>query len=221
MNKIFGTRGLLTFLAASSSAFAQNQPATTSLRPEITISVHDYAGVPASLLAAAEGHARGIFRNAGLATVWLNCGPKLESIEPKTCYITDATHLTFKILPHAISSQARNRNEVLGTALLDEKGTGYFAYAFYDRVRRLADDQGLGYALLGAVLAHETGHLLLGSNSHSLTGIMSAHWEYKELANISKSAMTFVSAQSKIIQDRLKIPQPERTRQPDVVGAAL
>ena len=44
----------------------KTQP-TTSSSPEVSISVHDYANVPTSvLLAAAEVQAREIFRHAGL-----------------------------------------------------------------------------------------------------------------------------------------------------------
>jgi hypothetical protein len=44
--------------------------------------------------------------------------------------------------------------------------------------------------------------LLLGSASHSPSGIMSAHWDYEELRNVSEGAMWFVPAQSKIMRDR-------------------
>ena len=53
MNKISGTCALLTLLAVS-------------LSPTVSISVHDYAEVPAPVLAAGEGQAREVFRQAGL-----------------------------------------------------------------------------------------------------------------------------------------------------------
>jgi hypothetical protein len=81
--------------------------------------------------------------------------------------VTDPTHLVLKILPHALSAQVRDRGDVLGEAIVDERGVGYYAYAFYDRVQRVAEERQLGHALLGAVLAHEIGHLLLGSNCHT------------------------------------------------------
>jgi hypothetical protein len=104
----------------------------------VSISVHDYADVPTPLLAAAEDQAMEIFRRAGLATVWLNCSPKLEKVEPRSCYFSDTTHLTLKISCHAMNAKVRDRIDVLGTAYPDEKGTGYFAYVFYDRVQELA-----------------------------------------------------------------------------------
>ncbi len=211
MYKISGTCCLLTFLAVPAFAFAQNPP-TTSLSPEVSISVHDYADVPTPLLAAAEDQAREIYRHAGLETVWMNCSPKLEreKLEPGSCYFSDTSHLTLKISPRAMNAQFRNRIDVLGTSYPDEKGVGYFAYVFYDRIQELAQRRRLGHALLADVMAHEFGHLLLGSTSHSASGIMCAHWNYERLRNLSEGAMAFVPAQSRIMRDRLRVRQSER-----------
>jgi len=102
----------------------------------VTISVYDYALVPPEILPAAEGDARRIFQQAGVETVWVNCLPKPEKIESKGCYAVDATHLLLKILPHALSAQVRDRSDVLGDAIVDEKGVGYYAYTFYDCRRK-------------------------------------------------------------------------------------
>jgi hypothetical protein len=209
MNKISATCCLLT-LAAPAFAFGQNPPTITPLNPAVSISVHDYADVPSPLLAAAEEQAMEIFRRAGLATVWRNCSPKLEKVEPRSCYFSDTTHLTLKIRRHAMNAKVRDRIDVLGTAYPDEKGTGYFAYVFYDRVQELAQRQGLGHALLADVMAHEIGHLLLGSTSHSTSGVMCGRWNYEELRNVAEGTMLFIPAQSRIMRDRLRFRESER-----------
>jgi hypothetical protein len=203
-----GTCALLTFLAVP--AFAQKPPTLMPLNPEVSISVHDYADVPTPLLAAAEDQARKTFQHAGLDTVWLNCSPKLEEVEPRSCYFSDTTHLTLKISPHALHAKVRDRIDVLGTAYPDEKGTGYFAYVFYDRIQELAQRRRLGHALLADVMAHEIGHLLLGSTSHSASGIMCAHWNYEELREVSEGAISFIPAQSRTMRDRLRAHQSGR-----------
>jgi len=190
------------FLMAASPGFSQSLPEAPRMA-DITISVYDYANVPVELLGAAEEDARRIFRQAGVDTVWATCLPKPEKVVAD-CYIVDATHLIMKILPRAISAQARDRSDVLGTALVDEKGVGYYVYVFYDNVRRVAEDRELGHTLLGDVLAHEIGHLLLGSNSHSVSGIMSAHWYGGELRRISEGAMLFTPSQSRTLRERLE-----------------
>jgi len=205
VNRIFETSSVFIFLAVAPFALAQAPSSSDApLSPEMTISVHDYADVPSKLLSAAENQAREIYRRAGLETAWLNCSPKLENIEPESCHFTDATHLTLKISPRALNVLVRDRLDVLGTAYPDDKGVGYFAYVFYDRVQELAVRQRLGNGLLADVMAHEIGHLLLGSNSHSLSGIMSAHWNYDQLRNISEGTMWFIPAQSRMMRDRLR-----------------
>src|SRR6267143_1473220 len=176
------------FLVAASYGFSQTQ-ATVVPGAEITIFLYDYANVSTALLAKAEEDAQRIFRQAGVGTVWATCLPKTEKVQAGDCHSVDATHLMLKILPRAISSQARDRSDVLGTALVDEKGVGYYAYVFYDSVRRVGEERKIGHTMLGDVLAHEIGHLLLGSNSHSVSGIMSAHWYGEELRRISEAAM--------------------------------
>jgi hypothetical protein len=203
LNRIFEMCAGMMFLLAASPGFSQT-PATGPAREEITISVYDYARVSTELLAAAEEDARGVFRQAGVETVWATCLPKLEKTQPNDCYTADTTHLMLKILPRAISAQARDRSDVLGAALVDGKGVGYYAYVFYDSVQRVAEERKLGHAVLGDVLAHEIGHLLLGSNSHSLSGIMSAHWSGEDLRRISEAAMLFTPNQGRMLRDRLE-----------------
>lgn len=183
---------------------------------EVSISVYDYAHVPSQTLAQAEHEARRVFQQAGVETVWITCFPKPEKIEPNRCSPVDATHLMLKILPSAISAQARDRSDVLGTALVDENGVGYYAYVFYGSVRRVAEERRLGHALLGDVLSHEIGHLLLGSNSHSVSGIMSANWHGTELRNISEGSMCFLPSQSRRMRERLGSHQLDS---PPITGA--
>jgi hypothetical protein len=228
VNGIFEACAALTFLAVAPLGFAQTPTPSTSLNPKVSISVHDYADVPTVLLASAEDQAREIFRQAGLETVWLNCSPQLEKLElePGSCYFSDSTHLTLKISSHAMNAQVRSRLDVLGTAYLDEKGAGYFAYVFYDRTQELAQRRRLGHALLADVMAHEIGHLLLGSTSHSVRGIMCAHWNYEELKKVSEGAMSFIPSQSRIMRDRLRSHQSGRSeqapdaRQPKIAATA-
>jgi hypothetical protein len=202
VKRVLETCLILMFVAVPRLVPGQTPPPSPT-RPEVTISVHDYADVTPGLLSAAEGHAKEIYRRAGLETIWLNCSTKLERIEAESCRFCDNTHLTLKILPHAVNAQVRDRIDVLGTAYPSDKAGGYFAYVFYDRVQELAVRKRLGHALLADVMAHEIGHLLLGSNVHSANGIMSARWDYDELRSIGEGAMSFIPSQSKEMRNRL------------------
>ena len=50
--------------------------------------------------------------------------------------------------------------------------------------------------LLGAMMAHEIGHLLLGVNSHSGEGIMSIPWDVHKLQQINLGDLGFTPEQA-------------------------
>ena len=52
-------------------------------------------------------------------------------------------------------------------------------------------------------MAHELGHLLLGSNSHSRAGIMRAHWQGEELHRLSRGNLWFTSEQANHMRGKL------------------
>ena len=203
MSSTSGSCTALILLLVVSAGLAQSGPSANSATGPVTIAVYDYAHIPDGFLAAAEEDGRRIFRKAGLETVWVSCFPKAAPVESESCRIVDRNHLVIKILPHAISEQDHDRQGAFGYAIVDDNGTGYYTYAFYDRIERVTEERKLGHALLGAVMAHEIGHLLLGSNSHSVSGIMTAHWDGTELRRISEGNMCFLSRQSQVIKDRM------------------
>jgi hypothetical protein len=51
--------------------------------------------------------------------------------------------------------------------------------------------------ILGHVLAHETGHLLLGADSHSVSGIMHVPWRVKDLEIMAEGRMLFTPGEAR------------------------
>jgi hypothetical protein len=51
--------------------------------------------------------------------------------------------------------------------------------------------------ILGCVIAHELGHLLLGSNGHSDRGIMQSQWEPRQVKQLLTGSLLFTTEQSK------------------------
>ena len=86
-----------------------------------------------------------------------------------------------RILPGSTPSR-----HAFGEATLGFAEGGNLASVFYKRVEDLTwfldgHDEHETPMLLGDVIAHEIGHLLLGTNSDSPTGIMSAKWDREYL----------------------------------------
>ena len=75
-----------------------------------------------------------------------------------------------------------------------ERGVGTLATVFVDRVLWFAAkaevDPGL---VLGRAVAHEIGHLVLGTTRHTITGLMRAVWSREELKRNRPADWQFTS----------------------------
>ena len=72
---------------------------------------------------------------------------------------------------------------------------------FFHRVEQLSRDTDTSPAvILGHMLAHELGHLLLGLGSHSSRGIMRIPWREKQLKLAEMGGFTFSAKQAKAMR---------------------
>jgi hypothetical protein len=71
----------------------------------------------------------------------------------------------------------------------------YMAYAYFDRVRAFAFERNLFLGtVLGHVIAHELGHLLL-REGHAAAGLMRAPWTAADLRAMQRGRLGFTTAQ--------------------------
>ena len=96
-----------------------------------------------------------------------------------------------------------NKLFIFGEAFLGPDGKGAYADVFFNRLRQTAGKLNIAQ-LLGAVSAHELGHLLLGSHSHALIGIMEPTWGPESLRRISMGNLTFTPEQHRSMRSRLQ-----------------
>src|SRR5439155_9221543 len=90
------------------------------------------------------------------------------------------THEVIVRITHATSRTGANS---LGDSMIDlQHETGTFATIYGDRVASMAALAGFDAGkLLGRAMAHELGHLLLGTAAHSPRGLMRAYWRVQDL----------------------------------------
>ena len=74
---------------------------------------------------------------------------------------------------------------------------GFYAIVYYSEIRRLAElDRAVSSGeILGYVMAHEIGHLLLGPQHHDGT-VMKSHWGAAEVEMIRRRELRFNRSQN-------------------------
>jgi hypothetical protein len=159
----------------------------------ITVLVNDSASVKPPLLRRAELEATRLFDAAGIEIQWVNCGETDECrhiLGPK------------EFVLHIVAGCQTRSDLVFGVAFLGEDGRGQYSDVFFDRLQQTQGEVDLAL-LLGAVSAHELGHLLLGSNSHSRIGIMQPRWGSEGLHKIGTGRLLFTPEQARSMRNRI------------------
>jgi Aspartyl protease len=179
--------------------FSWEQSAAASA---ITVAIYDDAQLSPRVLADAEDEATRIYQRAGIPILWIGCNPsKMDARSDSRCQDPpSAMNLNLRIVPHARKSS----DDIFGVAFLSAEGTGAYSDVFYDSVEQLDRDWHVGIArMLGHVMAHELGHLVLGSNAHSRQGIMRQSWHVDELHRASMGALLFSEEQGRSMRGKL------------------
>jgi hypothetical protein len=164
--------------------------------PKITIRLFNYAHLREKLLNKTKDQVDLIYRNTGLEVVWADCpvGQEDRSSYPACTKVRDETHLFLRIFG---TTPKGTKGEKIGEALLSAR----IANIYEDRVLREAQRLNASLArILAHAIAHEVGHLLLGSNSHAPTGIMVVKWSHKDVISICRFGLSFTPQQAEFIR---------------------
>lgn len=169
---------------------------------QIRIRVYNYAGVSEDVLQKAEDVTTDIFQKAGVDFVWFTCARNGKFSDKASCPdAMDTTDLILNIVPHSMSKGLRRKDEVEGLAVDGPDNFSGHAWVFFDRAKEVAAKHLLNLAnVLGNLMAHELGHLLLGSSSHSKIGLMRAGWSREEFIAANRGELSFSVSERERIQ---------------------
>jgi hypothetical protein len=196
---------VLGFLFTASFAWAgQPSAVSTDEGQQITIGVYDYAQAGLGILLKAEHVADGILKNAGVSIVWLACSAdKTAPGNPRCEDLIGPLKIVVHIEPDFMTRKLRQKSDVFGLAAGIEEGEfPRDVWIFYDQAKELTVNKKLILPqILGSVIAHELGHLLLGANCHSMTGLMRARWSWEELIAADRGELDFSNSERARIQN--------------------
>jgi len=157
---------------------AQQLPAPVVLR--IRVLVCDQAGVPRETLIEAQRLASFVFQEAAIELLWLDGG---QSSVTEADYVL-RIHCCFEKL----NTRLHRRTVAFAPA------RGRHITVFWDRIRTEAAAGSHPEALmLGYVVAHELGHLLLPPGYHSPYGIMQNRLNYDDWSRVRRVGNLFFS----------------------------
>ena len=153
---------------------AEERPA-----PELTVRLYNAFGASSQDILAAQRTAGRILQAAGVRANWRECwrDPGMARAGMRVCAETlHSTEVIVRIVTGG--SEARNGRMGLGYSLVvAPSGAATLATVFGDRVSEVARRVRVApTTLLGRAIAHEVGHLLLGTDHHTSDGLMRAHW---------------------------------------------
>jgi hypothetical protein len=133
---------------------------------------------------------------ASVSIVWTVC-------TPGSCLSPVPAALKIRIVQSPADSGASAH--LLGHALIDpQTQSGELATVFVDRTQRLASELGIDdRVLLGRTIAHELGHLLMGTATHAGAGLMREVWLRDELVGTRPNDWAFDALDAAAIRDRL------------------
>lgn len=165
---------------------------------EVTIFVNDSVRVSPAVLDKAEGETARIFRRANIDVTWVNCQGKVAG---DACRVPPSTN---QFVLHIVPNGKTSGDSVFGVAFLGPDGRGKYCDVFFNLIEEAHRKSGANLPrLLGAVVAHEFGHLLLGSQAHSWMGVMEPVWEEQSMRQVEMGTLLFTREQSARMKERI------------------
>jgi hypothetical protein len=151
--------------------------AETAQALPIDLQIKNEAQVPPDVLEKSLDQVTRIYAHARLEVRWTDAAPRF----------------TVKISPQVLG-YGRSASPVMGVAFRRPGGSmvQVFLKQVQDFARVYRVDLG---TMLAHVIAHEVGHLLLGT-PHSPTGLMQAGWDKTVVHEAARGALTFTDAQA-------------------------
>ena len=162
--------------------------------PSVFLFLANEAGVASDIVVDARQEVNRIYAEIGVIVIWAE-------------RVTGSPKAPLVIIISPVTGQWVGPMS-LGLAVRGANSSGHLAYVFYDRVHPLATKHQMSEAsLLGVVIAHELGHLLLPYGSHSPRGLMEGEWDNRQFLLAQAKLLRFTAQQGELIRARLMATQ--------------
>ena len=188
--------------------------AAADVDPDMRVVIRTYnaARLAEADVESAMATATSILKASELALTWRGCEDGYVRNPAHPCAAPlGVNEIAVRIV--RMTTDAGYRGELsLGYSLVDTAThSGKLATIYLDRVAWLANAAGVDpTTLLGRAIAHELGHLLLGTNAHSDSGLMRALWSCADLQRNDGSDWVFAPADAQALHQAIHLREVMR-----------
>ena len=187
----FAVASLVLFTSAILRPSAAQTSATS---PTVNVLVMNYSVAPAEVLGKAQAEASRILARSGIVFSWTYCPPNPSVDSPWRCGVEPAPgEIRVRIVGHPPNNVFQD--SIFGFAIAPTFATVYYDLA-QTLIKAASEAESFLPVVLGCLIAHEIGHLLLGENQHSVSGIMQASWDIRQIQLLTKGVLQFTPQQS-------------------------
>jgi hypothetical protein len=185
----------------------QSKPAVCSVaelisQPPLIVNVYNGINLSSSDLKDAERTAERIFLYAGVQVTWMTGALAADSDPHKPMVQPSAAVLRLRIWTRAVAGKKAMGHETLGFCLSRDNGE---VVVLADAIQKRAAFGPTDFTdLLGLAMAHELGHVLLRSMSHSAAGIMQARWTEKCLREDERGFLRFSAGEAALMRKEVR-----------------
>ena len=153
---------------------------------QMNVAACNLGDVSGSVIADAKAETELVYRSAGVQIMWHEC----DAFPPPSAQVHEpwfVIRLRADKPPLTVGAASL---DVMGRAFVEAAG-GYMADAYFPAIQATSEQQsGDAGVLLGFVIAHELGHVLLGPG-HTANGVMQAAWGQKQMNALRQRWMRF------------------------------
>lgn len=166
----------------------------------ITLRIYNYARVVPAELTEAENVAAVILRKARIEPAWIDCPlseGELDAFPDCQRPLTPSQFVLRLVTQPPPNYSVAHQGEIGVALACREQDAGCSAYLSYPSVKDWAERADTAAdRILGHVIVHEIGHLLLGPDSHSRSGVMRPDWDVEDLGAMARNFICFTSGQA-------------------------
>ena len=201
------SRSIATVMATATFAALPSAAAASDPGTRVAIRIYESTTLPGDR-AAALAAAGAILEAAGLVVSWVACeGVSVRRDGDDPCAAPLAANelaIRFVRLP---PGRGQMDQLALGSSLVDTRlRAGALATIYVDRVVGLAATCHLDVrTLIGRAIAHEVGHLLLGTTDHAPDGLMRAAWSWNALRHERPGDWVFTPRDGQALRTALRM----------------